>query len=149
MHIKVSKDINAPIERVFDVFTDLEQAANRIAGINKVEILSDVKQGKGTRWRETRTMMGREATEVMEISAFNPHQSYEVTAASRGMEYHTIYTFTPQGDAIRVEMVFSGKPTSLLAKMMTPLGVLMQGTARKALEADMEDLKRVCEETAA
>jgi carbon monoxide dehydrogenase subunit G len=145
MQIKVSKDINAPIERVFDVFSDITQAEQRVAGISKVEILSDVKQGKGTHWRETRVMFGREATEEMEISAFNPNQSYEVVAESRGMKYHTIYTFTSNGDITRVEMVFSGKPMTLVAKLMSPLGMLMQGPARKALDADMDDLKRVAE----
>ena len=145
MEIRVTKEINAPIEKVFEVFSDIQKAEERIEGITNIQFLSDVKEGVGTRWRETRIMFGKEATEEMEISVFNPPQSYEVVADSRGVYYHTIYRFTPKGDATQVEMVFSGKPTSLVAKLMTPLGYLFKGATQKALEADMEALKKVCE----
>jgi len=145
MDVSVSKEVNAPIERVFDVFSDLTKTEERIEAITKLEILSDVKQGKGTRWRETRVMFGREATEEMEISVFEPNKSYEVVAESRGMKYHSVYSFAPQGDATRVDMTFSGTPMTFAAKLMSPIGSLFKGTVRKALEADMEQLKTVCE----
>lgn len=145
MEIRVSKFVEAPVEQVFDVFTDVSQAANRIEGIIKVEILSDVTGGVGTRWRETRMMFGQEATEEMEISAFRPNQSYEVEAESRGTKYHTIYTFAAENGGTQVDMVFSGVPTTFGARVMSLVGVLFQETTRKLLEADMEALKRVCE----
>ncbi len=149
MDVRVSKQIAAPIDVVFDVFSDITQIEDRIDGISKVEILSDVSSGVGTRWRETRVMFGREATEEMEISALTLNQSYEVVASSHGMDYHSIYTFKEQGDGTLVEMIFSGKPVSLAAKLMTPLGILMKGATRKAFEADMDNLKVLCERQAA
>ena len=146
MEVRLSKSINAPIEKVFDVFSDIGQIENRISGITKIEILSDVKSGAGTRWRETRVMFGREATEEMEISALEANKSYDVVAESRGMKYHTQYTFSPQGDGTQVEMVFSGQAVSLVAKMMTPLAYLMKGTIHKAMDKDMDELKAVCED---
>ena len=145
MEIRVSKFVNAPVERVFDAFSDITQTQNRVDGITKVEILSDVTSGVGTRWRETRVMFGREATEEMEISTFTPNQSYEVKAESRGVKYHTVYTFTPQGDGTQVEMVFSGIPMTLMTKLMAPLGFLFKGTTQKMMDADMEALKKICE----
>jgi carbon monoxide dehydrogenase subunit G len=149
MEVQLSKTINAPVEKVFDVFSDITQIENRIKGITKVEILSDVKSGVGTRWRETRVMFGRQATEEMEISALEANRSYDVVAESRGMKYHTNYTFTPQGDGTHVEMVFSGQPVSIMAKLMTPLAYLMKGTIRKAMDKDMDELKAVCEDGSA
>ena len=148
MDIRVSKSINAPLERVFEVFADISKAQDRIDGITKIEMLSDITHGLGTRWRETRVMFGREATEEMEISVFQPNQSYEVVAASRGVEYHSIYTFTEHDGGTLVEMVFSGKPISFVAKLMTPLGYLFKGATQKALEDDMDALKAVCEQEA-
>ncbi len=125
MEIRASRKINAPIDRVFDVFSDITKVEDRVEGITKVDILSDTTHGLGTRWRETRIMFGQEATEEMEISSFKPNQSYEVVAASRGTEYHSIYTFTENDDnSTTVEMVFSGKPVSLMAKLMS--GILIQ-----------------------
>ena len=149
MEIRLSQLVNAPVEKVFDVFSDISQAENRIEGITKIEMLSDVTSGVGTRWRETRILFGREATEEMEISAYSPNQSYEVVAESRGMKYHSIYRFTPSADGTQVEMVFSGTATTLATRLMSLLGFLFQGATRKALEADMVALKKVCEAPAA
>jgi hypothetical protein len=145
MEMHVSKVINAPVEQVFDVFSDIEQIEHRVPGIIKSEILSEVTSGIGTRWRETREMFGREAVEEMEISAFAPNQSYEVIAESGGAAYHTIYTFTSEGDGTNVALVFSATPKNLFSKLMSPLGYLFKGVVRKAFEADMESLKKVCE----
>lgn len=145
MEIRVSRHINAPVNVTFDVFSDLSKAQERIKGITKLEILSDTKEGMGTRWRETRIMMGREATEEMEISDFQPNQSYDVVASSRGVDYHTRYTFTKQNGGTQVDMVFTGTPTTLLTRLMMPIGYLFKNTTKKALEADMDDLKAVCE----
>ncbi|NDJ78427.1 MAG: SRPBCC family protein [Chloroflexi bacterium] len=149
MKVRLAKDIAAPANITFDVFTDLNKAQDRIDGITRLEILSEQSHGVGTRWRETRLMFGREATEEMEISAFEPNHSYEVVASSHGANYHTIYTFTEVDGGTRVEMVFTGTPVSLVAKLMAPLGFLFQGSTRTALDADMDNLKAVCEQMAA
>lgn len=149
MKITTSKHINAPLDVTFNVFSDVQRIQDRIDGITKVEILSEVTEGVGTRWHETRMMFGREATEEMEISAFRPNHSYEVVASSHGMDYRTLFMFTKKDGGTLVEMTFSGKATSWSARLMTPLGWLMAGTMRKALEADMDDLKAVCEQLAA
>ena len=145
MEIRASKYIAAPIDVTFDVFSDITKAQERVNGITKVEMLSDVKQGVGTRWRETRIMFGREATEEMEISALQPNKSYEVVASSRGINYHSKYTFTEKDGGTLVEMVFSGEAQTLPAKLMIPLGYLFKNATIKALEADMNDLKAVAE----
>lgn len=147
MEVYASRSINAPIDRVFDVFSDISKIGERIEGISQVDILSDVQQGLGTRWRETRVVFGREATEEMEISSFKPNQSYEVLAASNGSEYHSIYTFTDQGNTTLVEMVHRTNAVSLIAKLMIPVALIFKGTMKKLFEADLDELKAVCEQT--
>jgi len=48
--------------------TDLEGSAERLSGVNEAEILERPEFGLGTRWRETRTMFGKEATEEMVVT---------------------------------------------------------------------------------
>jgi uncharacterized membrane protein len=146
MEIRASKFIAAPIDITFDVFSDISKIEERIDGITKVEILSNTKAGVGTRWRETRIMFGREATEEMEISSFKPNQSYEVVASSNGAEYHSIYTFTEKDGGTQVEMIFTAIARSFLAKLMTPLAFLFKNATLQALEADMDNLKALCEQ---
>jgi hypothetical protein len=60
------------------VFTDLDGAAERVDGIQKLEKLTDGPVGLGTRFRETRRMFRKEAAEEMEFTAFEPGRSYGV-----------------------------------------------------------------------
>ena len=148
MEVTVTKDVQAPQERVFDIYPDLTRAEGRISGITKLELLSDGPVGLGTRWRETRIMFGKEATEEMEITAFDLPRSYRVEAESHGTHYVTDFTFTPQADntATRVDMRFVGIPQSFMAKIMGRLmGGMMKKTVIKCRDDDMEELKQVAE----
>lgn len=142
MKITDAITINAPVERVFSVFTDLEKATSRVKGINSIEVLEGSAQMQvGTKWRESRTMMGKEATEVMWVSELAPNASYIVDAESHGMKYQSKYSFQQNGAATEVKMTFEGTPVSTSAKMMNVLGALFAGASKKALHRDLEDLK--------
>ena len=66
----IDKYIEAPREVVFDAALDLHSVAENIRGIEKLEVLTEGPIGLGTRFRETRIMFKKEATEVMEITVF-------------------------------------------------------------------------------
>ncbi|MEL7485039.1 MAG: SRPBCC family protein, partial [Planctomycetota bacterium] len=70
--IHVSETVNASIEDVFAVASDIANAAERIGGIDSVEMLTEGPVGMGTKWRETRTMFGKQADETMWITAWEP-----------------------------------------------------------------------------
>ena len=153
----VAVNIVAPVQRIYDVLTDLEHAADNIRGITKVELLTDQPFGPGTRWIETRTMMGREATEEMTIDSVNPPHGYTVTAQSHGNRYHTTISVTPattgtdpdaDPGAHTVRMKFTSTPVSLSAKLLGPLMMLMaRGMILRCLSEDLDDIRRVCEAT--
>lgn len=143
--VKVSKQINAAPEAVFALASDLANAVGRIQAIKKLEILTPGPVGAGTRWRETRVMFGKEATEEMTILAFDPPRGYEVTASSCGCEYHTIFRFMPEGGGTRVDCEFRTRAVSFVAKLFTPLAYLMKGMLRKCLDQDLEDVKKTAE----
>ncbi len=144
--ITVSTHVPAPLERAFEVFTQIDQAAERIPDITSLEVLSEGPFGEGTRWRETRVMFGKEATEEMWVTGFDPPKSYAVRAESHGMRYSTLFSFEPDADGTNVSWAFTGKPISLGAKIMSPLlGLLMNGTMKKCMRRDLEALRDVCE----
>ena len=73
MEIQVTRTIDAPPEIVWTLITDIANSPQVISGIDSVTILGSTEGfGVGTRWRETRTMFGKEATEEMEVSARSP-----------------------------------------------------------------------------
>ena len=147
MKLQVTQHINASIERVYDVFTDLPNAAERVSGIESVKVLTDQPFGVGTRWNETRVMMGKQATETMWITAVNPPNGYTAEAESCGTHYTSTFTFVP-GGGTTVTMTFEGRPVTLMAKLLSPLGVLMKGMIRKMMAKDLAELAEACEKQA-
>lgn len=145
MNLTIVKRIAAPVEHVFDVFTAFERAADNVSGIKSLQVLTDGPVGVGTRFRETRTMFGRDSTEEMEITRFEAGRCYAVEAESCGAHFRTLFTFTPGGSVTEVRCDLSTRPLTLFARVMSPLGVLFAGTMKKCFESDLDDLKRVCE----
>ena len=143
--VEVQTTIAAPPERVFEAATDLAALPETMSGIDSVEILSEGPFGEGTRWRETRTLYGKQATEEMWVAGFDPPRSYVVEAESHGAQYRTEITFVPDGNGTRVTFVFGARPLSFFARLFSVFSGLMMKSVRKALEQDLEDLKRTAE----
>jgi len=142
----VSTNVSKPIDEVFTAYTQLEKLAERVPDIKSVEMLSDGPFGEGTRWRETRVMFKKEATEEMWVTGFQPPNRYTVEAASHGMRYATLFSFTPEGDGTKVTWAFSGTAETFGAKIMAPiLNVLMKGTMIKCMRRDLEAVRDACE----
>lgn len=155
MKTVVSENIHAPIERVFEVATDLANAAETIRGIDSVEILTDGPVGVGTRWRETRTMFGRTATEVMEITAYappegKPEAGYVAEATSHGCLYITPVTLIAEGpETTRISVEFQAHPQTLISKIMIKLmGNKLKSMVEEPLADDLRDIKRAAESPA-
>jgi len=144
--VEVSETIKAPVGEVFRVFTDWRNIEARVSGIKKIEFLA--KGGRpevGMKWRETRVMFGREATEEMWITEIKPNQSYVVEAESHGTKYRSTYEFIDKGRETEVKLEFAGIPVSFAAKIMSVLGVIFASSVKRALADDMADLKKVIE----
>ena len=144
--ITASKHFNAPLETVWEVMADLENAADRIQAIVKLEVLTDGPVGQGTRFRETRIMFKKEATEEMEVTVWDPPNSYTTEADGCGCHYTTVINCESDGDGTRVTMSMSIVPTSTFGKIMSALmGWMMKGAGAKAFAKDLEDLKAFVE----
>ncbi len=142
---KLTSRVEAPIDAVFDLFSDIPRADEMIDAIVKIEMLTDGPVGVGTRWRETRMMFKREATEEMQVTAFDPGKSYTVGCASCGCEYESTWRFESEGGATLVEFEMGWRPVSFLAKVMSPLGRLMAPMMKKCFMKDFAALKALAE----
>lgn len=138
--------IAAPPPKVWEMLTDLNGAADRVEAIKSLEVLTDQPFGVGTRFRETRVMFGKEATEEMEVTAITPGESYTTEAESCGSHYTCIVRVVPDGEGSRLTMSMSARPTGLVGKIVSPiLMVMMKGTVAKAFAKDLQDLKAAAE----
>ncbi len=141
----LSRRVEAPADRVFDVFSDIPRAHEMVDQIVRIEMLTDGPVDVGTRWRETRLMFKREATEEMWVTAFDAGRSYTVGCESCGCTYESVWRFTPDGDATLVEFEMSYQPLTFLAKVMSPVGRIMLPMMKKCFEKDFQALKTVAE----
>lgn len=144
--VTVHRTIAAPAERVFAIATDLPNLARTVSGIEAVEVLTDGPIGEGTRWRETRMMFGKRATEEMWITGFDPPRSLVVEAESHGAHYRSEFRFEPEDSGgVRATLVFSARPATFAGRVFSVLGGALFGIVRKTLERDLEDVKRAAE----
>ena len=146
MKIDYTITIHAPKEKVFSVFSDLDGLADRIKGIKSIEVLEGNHQMHvGTKWRETRIMFGKEATEVMWVTEQVQNERYVVEAESHGTHYRSEYVFDEVPNGTQVAMTFEGTPLSFGAKVMSVMFIFFAGATKKLLQQDMADLKEYIE----
>jgi uncharacterized membrane protein len=142
------KHVHAPIEHVFALMSDFANAPQRAKAIKKIEMLTDGPVGLGTKFKETRVMFGKEATETMEVTAFDPPRGYNLSAFSCGTQYESTFQFDREGNGTNVKMIFQYTPKSFFAKLFSPLFKMMSGMMRKCVSQDLEDLAKAAEGTA-
>lgn len=143
MELSVSVEIGRPNQEVWNAIVDFENCSSYIKSILKVEILEKPAGTLvGFKWKETRVMFGKEATETMWITDYKEHQFYQTRAESHGSVYISRLSTKSIGDSTAVTMSFQGLPQTTVGKVMTfCLGFLMKGTMKKALLKDLNDIK--------
>jgi carbon monoxide dehydrogenase subunit G len=149
--MQVSKRIAAPTHAVWATVTDLDRSAQVLSGVESIERLD---QGCGfecgTRWRETRTMMGRTATEELEVTALDSGRSYTVEADGRGAHYISRLTLEEVAGATELTMSFEGQPIGTVARVLAALTYpLARRATRNMIARDLDDIAIEAEQGAA
>lgn len=147
MRLFLEESIAAPVNLVFSTFTDVARAAEHVTSITKIEVLDKGPVGKGTRFRETRVVSGnKQATQEMEITAFDAPRSYTLEGSSLGVHYNTVYRFEGGQRETQMTMTTTSRPMGLWGRITGPLmGWRVASTMKKSMLADHAELKAQCE----
>lgn len=147
MVVEAQIAINCCAAEIWAVITDLEHAAETISGIQTIEILERPAQGlAGLKWRETRTLFGQTATEVMWITDAVEPAYYETRAESHGSVYISTWRITEGDGGCRLGMSLDSRPQSIGARLMAiPFGLMFRSATRKAMLQDLQDIKAAVE----
>jgi uncharacterized protein YndB with AHSA1/START domain len=143
--VTVEKHIAAPIEHVFEVFTDIEHGPEHVSGVRNIEVMTTGGFRLGMRWRETREIVWRNITEEMEVTAFERNRTYTITNDHFGTRIDTQFSFEPSNGGTKVRVEFVLEPQSFSARLLTPIGWAMAGKIRDAIVRDLDDFKRAAE----
>ncbi|MEV7646372.1 SRPBCC family protein [Arthrobacter sp. NPDC089319] len=139
-HLELVQHVNAPAEAVWRVLTDIPGSARTLSSISRIEIMTPGDYAEGYRWRETRKMMGKEATEEMWVAEVVAPTSTTVKAKSNGADYTTRFTLAPAEGGTRLTMFFGAEmesPGALAKVMLAVFGKLAMGITRKQMARDL------------
>jgi uncharacterized protein YndB with AHSA1/START domain len=139
--VTVETHVAAPVAQVFGVFTDLEHGAEHVSNIQKIELLTPGGFALGTRWRETREVMGHLDSAEMEVTAFERNRTYTITHHKAGTRIDAVFTFDPLDGGTKVRIAFALDSHGLPPGLLAPLMWVSAGKVRDVLSGDLADLK--------
>ena len=118
---EMSEWISCPPKEVFDFITSSDNAPKVVQSVKSMVKLTEGPVRVGTRYRETRLMSGKEQHAELEVVAYEPNQKYAMKNVTEGIETVYRYTFHPEADGTRVDLVCEVKAGGL-KKLMLPTG---------------------------
>jgi carbon monoxide dehydrogenase subunit G len=144
MKVSVEVNINANRADVWNVITDIENSINVISSINKIEMIDNPQNSlEGLKWKETRTMFGKEATETMWITESEENEYYHTRAESHGSVYITKLSLNESDSLTKLTMSFEGVPQTATAKLLSFLmSPMIKSSMKKAIAKDLGDIKK-------
>lgn len=138
----VKLTINAPVDVVFDTISDINNFKKAVPNVIDAEIISEIKSGVGTRFRETRMIQGKEATTEIEVTEFTDNESIRMVADAGGTIWDSFFAVTRHGDKTTLELTMDARPYKFSARLVTPM---LKNMLQKAVEKDMNAVKTYCE----
>ncbi len=138
----VRRTINAPVDFVFRTVAEIDNYSKAIPHIVNVEFLSDVRGGIGSRFRETRLMMGREASTILEVTEYIENEKVRLVSDEGGTIWDSVFTVRPVDGGTELTLVMDAKPYMFKSRIITPV---MKFVIRMGLVKDMDAVKEYCE----
>ncbi len=144
MNVSTEIQIAKPKEAVWSVITDIENCTDVISSIIDLNILEKPEDGLvGLKWKETRMMFGKEASETMWITEAVDNQYYCTRAESHGSVYATRLSLSETEGNTVLTMSFNGEAQTFVAKIVSAImGIMIKGSMVKAIKKDLEDIKK-------
>ena len=140
--IVVKRIINAPIEKTFRAISDIENLPDTNHNILKIEFLSDIHKGVGTRFRETRRMSGSESVTELEITEYKRNSRLRMVADSHGTIWDSVLTVKSVDAGTELTITMDANAHKFLPKLLNPL---MKSLYKKGLEKHLDAVKAYCE----
>jgi hypothetical protein len=145
--VEAQVSINGSRAAIWAAIINIENAAEIISGIEKIEVLEKPTNGLvGLKWRETRMLFGKPATADKWITDAAENESYKTRAEDGGFVFVTTKTISEGSGGMTLTECHDSRPQSIVAKLMSiPMGLFFKGTIKKAVLQDLNDIKAAVE----
>ena len=141
--LTVKRVVKAPPKRVWAALTDLDAAPEILRGVTRLEMLEGTRYAKGTRWRETRRVFGKEETQTYQVTESRAPRSTTVTSRSTGVDYRKVYTLEPAEEGTLLTLCFGAShpdPNLLQRLTATLFGHVGAAVTTRQLSQDLADI---------
>jgi carbon monoxide dehydrogenase subunit G len=139
----LTQHIHASPEKVWSVISDIPGSPATLSGVDSVQMLSEGPYAEGTRWKETRTMMGKSETVEMWVSQADPPRSTTVKALQGGADYTSRFSLAERDGGTDLTLTFGAdvvNPTVISKITMALFGKIGMSMTRKALSKDLAEI---------
>jgi len=143
MELSVFVEIEKSLEDVWKAIIDFENCSNYINSIIEIEIIDNPRDTLiGFKWKETRVMFGKEATETMWITDYIENNYYQTRAESHGSIYISRLSLERVRENTKLTMSFTAEAQTFFVKILSVfMGFIIKGSMKKALLKDLNDIK--------
>lgn len=143
MIVEAQLAIDGSRAAIWAAITDIENAADTISGIEKIEVLEKPANGLvGLRWLETRILFGEPATVEKRVVDAAESEFYQTRAEAQGFVYLCTKRISESSGGVTLTEIHESKPQGIGAKLMSiPMRFLFKGAMKKAILQDLNDIK--------
>jgi hypothetical protein len=147
--VEAKVTINGSKAAIWAAITNIENAAEIISGIEKIEVLERPANGLvGLRWRETRMLFGKPATAEKWVTDAAENAFYKTRAEDNGFVFLSMMNISESSSAsMIVTSSHNSQIQGIFAIFMSiPMGLFFKGVAKKAILQDLNDIKSAVEQ---
>jgi hypothetical protein len=146
MIVEAQVTIHGSKAAVWTAITNIENAAEIIRGIQKIEMVEKPASGLvGLRWRETRMLFGKPATVEKWITDAVENEFYTTRAEDSGFVFLTTMRISESGGGTTLLSTHETQPQGIAARIKSLPMFLFKGMIRKYILQDLNDIKAAVE----
>ncbi|MDM4766608.1 SRPBCC family protein [Pelomonas sp. SE-A7] len=147
MIVEAQITVSASKAATWAKLADIEHSASFISGIEAIEIVHKPAQGLvGLRWKETRMLFGKPESVEKWITEAAEGEFYKTRAEHPGFVFLSTLRLAEGPGGVTLTSAHETLPQDWVAKLKSiPMVLFFKGVIRKALMADLNDLKAAAE----
>ena len=146
MLVETQVTINGSRAAIWAALINIENAAQFISGIEKIEIVEKPANGLvGLRWRETRMLFGKPTTVEKWITDAVENEFFTTSAEDSGFVFITTNRISESSGGVTLTGSHDSRPQGIVARLKSMPMFLFKGVIRKAILQDLNDIKTAVE----
>ena len=147
MIVEAQVTINGSRAAIWAAITDIENAANIMSGIEKIEVIEKPVNGLvGLKWRETRMLFGEPTAVEKWITEAVENEFYTTRAEDRGVVFLTTLRISQSSGGATLTSSHVTEPQGIAARLQSIPMVLFRGVMKKTILQDLNDIKSAVEQ---